>query len=163
MEQALTHPNRPNSGSAAIRAPFTGNPFAPTQLVAHPHGAHQPGANPAPSPLGATPASGAAAVPESPGGQNGGPPLPLDDGDGGDELQDETPGRSPQRRAPSRTFPSPGESASATDPLAEGLGLLAGVCIGLLTLVVPLASVICDRAPGGGFGLETKARGHLQR
>ena len=163
MEQALTHPNRPNLAPAAIRASFTGDSFAPNQLVGHALGAHQPGAHPTPSSLGATAAFGDAAVAESSGGEDVGSPIPLDEGDGGDERQDETPGPNPERRPTSRTFPSPGEFPNATDPLAEGLGLLAGISIGLLTLVVPLASVICDRAPGGSFGLETNARSHLQR
>jgi len=32
------------------------------------------------------------------------------------------------------------------DPLAEGLGLLAGAAIALISLVVPVAAVVCDPA-----------------
>ena len=68
-----------------------------------------------------------------------------------DELQDETPGRSPQRRTATRESLSLGPSTSGDDPLVEGLSLLAGVTIGLLTLVVPLLSVTSDRGAGSGL------------
>jgi hypothetical protein len=35
---------------------------------------------------------------------------------------------------------------TVVDPLAEGLGLLAGAAIALISLVVPLAAVVCDPA-----------------
>jgi len=56
----------------------------------------------------------------------------------------DSPGRSPR---PGTDLPAAatGETTSP-DPLAEGLGLLAGMAIALITLVVPLAAVLCDPA-----------------
>jgi hypothetical protein len=41
------------------------------------------------------------------------------------------------------------------DELGEGVGLLAGMGIALLTLIVPLASVVVDRADAPGASLLT--------
>jgi len=62
----------------------------------------------------------------------------------------DSPGRSP-RPDPDLLAARNGEAAEtgaslSADPLAEGLGLLAGMAIALITLVVPLATVLCDPA-----------------
>ena len=54
------------------------------------------------------------------------------------EEEPDSPGRSPRSSA----LPA---DAAATDPVAEGLALMAGVSIALLSLLVPLACVIGDR------------------
>ena len=152
-------------------SPFTGNPFAarqappsqapPGQGAAKQSAAKQSAASPvataaSASLLGGTNAysvSAAAANADSSRsaavGASSGSPSAFDGED--DQLQDELPGRSPQRRTATRESLSLGPSSSGGDPLLEGLSLLAGVSIGLLTLVVPLLSVISDR--GAGIGL----------
>lgn len=45
---------------------------------------------------------------------------------------------------------SPGGSPAASplsDPLSDGLALLAGVAIGLIAVVVPLITVVCETRP----------------
>lgn len=152
-------------------SPFTGNPFTARQapIGQVPPGQGPPSQGPAkqgpPSP-GAAASSGsfpagtnafsvpaAAANADSSlsvavGASSGSPPAFSGEDD---QLQDETPGRSPQRRTATRESLSPEPSTSGGDPLVEGLSLLAGVSIGLLTLVVPLLSVISDRGPGSGL------------
>lgn len=74
-----------------------------------------------------------------------------------DPLQHETPSRDPQRRTAPRQAIVQGPSITGGDPLVEGLGLLAGVTIGMLTLLVPLLSVISDRPAGSGLSAEPAA------
>lgn len=81
--------------------------------------------DPAAPPAAATPAAAATEEPDSPGRS----PRP------GTDLLAAATGESAET----------GETISP-DPLAEGLGLLAGMAIALITLVVPLATVLCDPA-----------------
>jgi hypothetical protein len=74
-----------------------------------------------------------------------------------DALHDETLGRRPQRRTAPRQAIVQSPSTGGGDPLVEGLSLLAGVTIGLLTLLVPLLSVISDRPAGSGWSAEPAA------
>jgi len=51
------------------------------------------------------------------------------------EEDPESPGRSPRQFIP---------PAASPDPLAEGMALMAGVVLAVLTVLVPLAAVVSD-------------------
>ncbi len=160
MEQALTQPSRPRQVSIANPVPVVNR--TPLQAVDHhlasgsPTVAYLPTANsPTSLPAGDLQADGA-----------GFGSLIQDPGDV--DPGDETPGRSPRRTTthPARAAKSSSQQiasrerniadshallAGSSDPLGEGLGLLAGMAIGLLTLVVPLLSVITDRPANQGL------------
>ena len=178
MEQALTHPSRPDSGPAGSRPsyePLDRRGLAGNSFSGWPAGA----ANAAPPTVPTSSAGGPSSVPEGPAGGSSestpsGKPGVLSgsavswDNDAGitgtdaDENEEETPGRSPLRHGASRdqAFHEPHSLellSGGSDPLGEGLGLLAGIAIGLLTLVVPLLSVISDRSPGSGFSVNGNA------
>lgn len=78
--------------------------------------------------------------------QSSAPPRPAEAGVtptpaavGPVEEEPESPGRSPRGSI---------HAAPVSDPLTDGLLLLAGIGIGLLAVLVPLATVICEpRAP----------------
>lgn len=55
------------------------------------------------------------------------------------EEEPESPGRSPRQEIP----PLPG-----SDPLAEGIAIVAGIALALMAIVVPLATVVSDSRPG---------------
>jgi len=55
------------------------------------------------------------------------------------DEEPESPGRSPRPSA---------ASAAGNDPLAEGLAVVGGVLLALLTLLVPVVSVIAESPPG---------------
>ena len=151
-------------------SPFTGNPFAarqappgqvsPSQAPLSQGAAKQSAARPVPTAALASLPSGtnAFSVPAAAASADSSLSAAVEASSGSspafggedDQLQDETPGRSPQRWTATRESLSPGPSTSGGDPLVEGLSLLAGVTIGLLTLVVPLLSVISDRGAGTG-------------
>ncbi|MFZ0409563.1 MAG: hypothetical protein WAM11_15855 [Cyanobium sp.] len=160
MEQALTHPARPLPGPEVNR-------LTPQPVDNHSSRGTPSTPRPAAAPAAAGPAPGTHAGVVSPGEQVSGSSSSslgatgssaaattsaIDHGSGVDELQDETPGRSPQhearsRQAESRQLIERESSLGGSDPLGEGLGLLAGIALALLTLVVPLLSVISDRPP----------------
>ena len=159
MEQALTKSSRPHPVPVVNRTPL--------QAVDHPINSAGPSVAylPAPNtpcarPAGEMQADGCAFTDSGSGssGSDGSVVQGHDDGDPGDE----TPGRSPRRTTThpasaaevssrsiasrERTIAEPHALlAGSNDPLGEGLGLLAGMAIGLLTLVVPLLSVVNDR------------------
>ncbi len=168
MEQALTHPSRPNPGPAVNRLPsqpldspalagnalaglpsFNGSSAAGTVAASSAIGSGSVGDGPAGESFGTTSGQpGVFSVSATDWGNNAGA-----NGSDGDELDPETPGRSPRRQGISRDQASQDSRSlerlsGGSDPLGEGLGLLAGLAIGLLTLVVPLLSVISDRGPG---------------
>ncbi len=178
MEQALTHPSRPDSGPAVSRPSF--EPLDRHGLAGNAFSGWSPAAaTPAATNVPSSSTGGPGSVSDGPAGGSpdstpGGKPVVLSgsavawDNDAGGtgtdgvEHEDETPGRSPLRHGASRdlAFQEPLSRellSGGSDPLGEGLGLLAGIAIGLLTLVVPLLSVISDRSPGSGFSVNTNA------
>lgn len=68
-----------------------------------------------------------------------------------DDDEPDSPGRSPRSEQPD---PADGSQ----DPLAESLGLLGGILIGVLSLLVPLATVIaCSDQSGDNAWLRSGA------
>ena len=169
MEQALTQTSRPNPVSIANPVPVVNR----TQLQAgdqhlasgSPSVAYLPAANtPTDLPAGDVQAgsSGYCSAQGDPGAGASGSHASVVLGPGGEDPGNETPGRSPRRTLTPSASAAEASSqpmasrewniaephallAGSSDPLGEGLGLLAGMAIGLLTLVVPLGSVITDR------------------
>ena len=163
MEQALTQSSRPHPVPVVNRTPLQAGDH-PTNSTGS-SVAYLPAPNtPCARPAGEMQADGSgfgSALTDSGSGSSGSNGSVIqghDDGDPGDE----TPGRSPRRTSPhpasaaevssrsiasrERTIAEPHALlAGSNDPLGEGLGLLAGMAIGLLTLVVPLLSVVNDR------------------
>jgi hypothetical protein len=165
MEQALTHANRSSSGSTLNRPPLAAESQGPrgSQSVQRTNviPGHFKDADPIPGGFSPVAVKGDSAP--RPGGASVSPSDPPisspEQSSGPEELQDETPGRSPRSHAsnleatsrrPDLRESSPGGS----DPLGEALVLLAGIGIALLTLVVPLLSVVTDRPHSAGQGLE---------
>ncbi len=65
------------------------------------------------------------------------------------EEEPESPGRSPRHHNP---------HAAVSDPLAEGIALMAGMALGLITVLVPLAVVLLDTQPSGGREAVVRSR-----
>ncbi len=58
------------------------------------------------------------------------------------EEDPESPGRSPRQAT---------QPALSPDPLAEGMALMAGVVVALMTVLVPLATVVNEARPPGAI------------
>lgn len=165
MEQALTHANRPSPSSTLNRPPLTAESQGPrgSQPVQRANVILGFFKDAEQTPGGFSPVAVKGDSAPLPGGAgvslSDSPISSPDQSTGPEALQDETPGRSPRghasyleasSRQPDLRESSPGGS----DPVGEGLVVLAGIGIALLTLVVPLLSVVTDRphSTGQGFG-----------
>ncbi len=168
MEHALTHPSRLSQGTAVSRPPVI-----PFDRQGAP-GNSSSGWSAVLANSSSCGAEGPAAAGGSTDSSPGGKPAVLAasaadwghdaEAHGGDDEahQEEEPARSPLRHGAARdlAFQEPLNRellAGGSDPLGDGLGLLAGIAIGLLTLVVPVLSVISDRTPGSGFSVDTNS------
>lgn len=96
------------------------------------------------------------------------PPLAESGSSESESLEDpDSPGRSPRPLAGAgfRSTPEldPLQDAEDLDPLRRSLGVVAGFAIALLTLFVPLVSVLAERPSSEGSGSATPGRLPLLR